>query len=228
LGKGGEGTNIAVGPVRKPQIEHRGVHRMSTDGGNDQNIRASHEVTNAWELWKAGNADAQFNLTFLLRGLMIELLRYVQRHRGAKFQAVIDSNAVLNDALCRLLTKAQDGKFADIRNRSDLRGKLYVIVRYVLRDEKRRYSTLRRSADDELHDGELIKQLADERTPDPGEDLLEELRKKLRPVHEDAMSILERRLEGLTSAEIAAELGMGERNVQRITRLMKDVVDGLF
>ena len=42
------------------------------------------------------------------------------------------------------------------------------------------------------------------------------------------MSILERRLEGLTPKEIADELGMGVRNVQRIIRLMKDAVDGLY
>jgi DNA-directed RNA polymerase specialized sigma24 family protein len=201
---------------------------MSTSGGNDEAVRSTHSVTNAWEQWKAGDVDAQYDLTVLLRGLMIELLRYVQSNRGAKFQAVIDSHAVLNDALCRLLTKAHAGGFADIRNRSDLRGKLYIVVKYVLRDEKRRYSTRGRSDGAEVHDMELLKDLASRSVPDPGEGLLEELREKLRGVHKDAMNILERRLEGLTPAEIAAELGMGVRNVQRIIRLMKDAVDGPF
>ena len=201
---------------------------MSTDGGNEGVVLPAHAVTNAWNRWKAGDSGAQFELTYLLRGLMVELLRYVQTHRGAKFQAVIDSQAVLNDALCRLMTKAQQGRFADIRNRSDLRGKLYIIVKYVLRDEQRRYSAQRRSNPGELHDFELLQELADGRAPDPGENLLEEIKEKLRPIHKEAMNILERRLQGLTPAEIAAELGMGERNVQRIIRLMKDAVDGLF
>ena len=105
-------------------------------------------------------------------------------------------------------------------------GKLYVIVKYVLHDEKRRYSTKGRGGGHEIHDIDLIKELAAKSIEDPGEDLLEMITKKLRGVHKDAMSILERRLEGLTPKEIADELGMGVRNVQRIIRLMRDAVDG--
>ncbi len=109
-----------------------------------------------------------------------------------------------------------------------MRGKLYVIVKYVLRDEKRRYSTRRRRDGREIHDIDLIKELADKPNQDTREDLLEMIAERLRGIHKDAMSILERRLEGLTPKEIADELGMGVRNVQRIIRLMKDAVDGLF
>ena len=203
-------------------------HTMSMTCGNDDVIHSGHSVTNAWEHWKNGNEDAQFDLTYLLRGFMLELLRYVQKNRGAKFQAVIDSHGVLNEALRRLLTKAREGQFADIRNRSDLRGKLCVIVKYVLRDEKKRNSTVRRGHGAEVHDMELIKELAAPPIQGPGENFLEEITEKLRGVHKEAMRILERRLEGLTPAEIAAELGMGVRNVQRIMRQMKDAVDGLF
>ena len=147
---------------------------MSTSGGNDEAVRSSHSVTNAWERWIAGDADAQFDLMDLLRGLMVELFRYVQKNRGAKFQAVIDSEGVLNEALGRLLIKAQAGEIADIRNRSDLRGKLYVVVKYVLSDEKGAYSTSRRDGG-EFHNIELIKKLAGKSTADPGEDFLEEI-----------------------------------------------------
>ena len=46
----------------------------------------------------------------------------------------------------------------------------------------------------------------------------------VREEHENAMEILERSLDGLTNTDIAGELGMGVRNVQKVKQRMLDRV----
>ena len=164
----------------------------------------------------------------LLCEFLNEQIRWVRKNRGTRFQSIIDSHAVVNEGLNRLLTKLENGGFTDIRNRSDLRGKLVVIIRYVLLDARRLYSNGCRDRHREVHDDELLHQLASQPLPDPGEDFLEELKEKLREVHESAMMILELLLDGWTSLEIAQKLGLGLRNVQRIIARMRKASDELF
>jgi DNA-directed RNA polymerase specialized sigma24 family protein len=181
-------------------------------------------MTDAWRAWAAGDEQALQALDVLLRGLLAELLRYVRKNRGP----ILDSEGVVNEAYVRLLTKAKDAGYANIRNRSDLRGKLYQTVKFVLSEEKRRYSTLTRAGTVQLGDGLLMNILANEQSWDPGEDFLTKLQDAVRPVHKEAMKILEGLLNGLSSKEIAEELGMGLRNVQRIIREMRDAADKLY
>ena len=75
---------------------------------------------------------------------------------------------------------------------------------------------------------EQTSQLASKPLPDPGEDFLEELKERLREVHEGAMMILELLLDGWSSLEIAQKLGLGLRNVQRIIARMRKASDELF
>jgi DNA-directed RNA polymerase specialized sigma24 family protein len=95
-------------------------------------------------------------------------------------------------------------------------------------DARRLYSTGCRDRNREVHDDELLRQLSAEPLLDPGEDFLEELKVKLREVHERAMMILELLLDGWTSLEIAPKLGLGLRNVQRIIARMRKASDELF
>jgi DNA-directed RNA polymerase specialized sigma24 family protein len=201
---------------------------MWQSGSTQQEGLSTHSVTNALYGCREGDPNAQFALASLLCEFLNEQIRWVRKNRGTRFQSIIDSHAVVNEGLNRLLTKLENGGFTDIRNRSDLRGKLVVIIRYVLLDARRLYSNGCRDRQREVHDDELLHQLASKPLPDPGEDFLEELKESLREVHEGAMMILELLLDGWTSLEIAQKLGLGLRNVQRIIARMRKACDELF
>jgi DNA-directed RNA polymerase specialized sigma24 family protein len=201
---------------------------MFTAGSKPEETRSTHSVTDAIAGCREGDPNAQFALANLLCEFLNEQIRWVRRNRGTRFRSIIDSHAVVNEGLNRLLTKLKNGGFTEIRNRSDLRGKLVVIIRYVLLDARRLHSTGCRDRNREVHEDELLRQLSAGPQLDPGEDFLEELKLKLREVHERAMMILELLLDGWTSLEIAPKLGLGLRNVQRIIARMRKASDELF
>jgi DNA-directed RNA polymerase specialized sigma24 family protein len=178
-------------------------------------------MTDAWRAWVAGDKQAFQDLDVLLRGLLAELLRYVRKHRGPN----LDSEGVVNEAFVRLLSKANEAGYANIRNRSDLRGKLFQTVKFVLSEEKRRRSNV---GTVQLSDEHLMNILVKEPAWDPGEDFLTKLQDAMRPIHKDAMKILEGLFNGLSSEQIADELEMGRRNVQRIIREMRNAADQVY
>jgi DNA-directed RNA polymerase specialized sigma24 family protein len=200
-------------------------------------VRSSHSVTDALLRWKAGDEAAQFDLKRGLHQLELELIRHVRRNRGGRLAARIDSQAIVNKALCGLLMGARADAFPELRDRANVRKLLFDMVSKALRQEIRDNKRVRRQPDREMHDESMMEHLpcpatydafapsSDDGAAQPSlvaEEFLEYLRRRVRPIHEKAMDIVELLLEGWSSGEIARNLDMGQRNVQNIIKKMRD------
>jgi len=199
--------------------------------------RSSHSVTEALLRWKAGDDNAQFDLQPRLQGLVLDLIRYVRRNRDHGLAAVIESEGIVNKALCSFLIGARMDAFPDLRGRENVRKLLFDMVEKALRQEIRHKKRQCRNSGREIHDETVLEHLPAVPTDDAfaptcdegaaelrlaAREFLESLQKTVRPVHEKAMDILERLLEGWSSGEIARNLDMGQRNVQKIIKSMRD------
>jgi len=199
--------------------------------------RSSHSVTEPLLRWQAGDDSAQFDLQRRLRGLQLELIRFVRRNRDQGLATVIESEAIVNKALCSFLMGTRMGGFPDLGGRENVRKLLFDMVGKALRHEIRHNQRGRRDSGREIHDPAVLEQLPAVSTNDAfapscdeealelrlaAQEFLESLQKRVRLVHERAMDILELLLQGWSSGDIARNLDMGQRNVQKIIKGMSD------
>ncbi len=191
----------------------------------------SGSITNAIDRWKQGDPGAQFDLEARLQPFLLELLAVVRRRRRKDLRAVIDSEAVVNEGLCRFLAGARDGDFPTLENRENVRRLLSTLVRRVLLDEVRLNTRQKRdrSREQPLAEG-AAHGLADPRAPAAEAtallDWVDEFQNALRDRGETAMKVVELTFKGLSVADIAQQVGLGERSVQLLRKKMADCLPG--
>jgi DNA-directed RNA polymerase specialized sigma24 family protein len=179
--------------------------------------------------------DAQIDLERQLRGLLLELVRYVKQHRAPIYNARIDSQGIPNEVFNSFLTGLRKHEFPYVRNREDVRKLLYAMVKKVLAQAIRDGGRQRRDPRREVHDEELLQDLKAPPASPNAEGLarfgpeiqgfLEDIEEMICRVHPMAMTILEKSLEGSTNSEIASELGLGLGTIAYIKKLMRQACE---
>jgi DNA-directed RNA polymerase specialized sigma24 family protein len=178
-------------------------------------------VTNALHDWERGNPAASQDLDLQFRSYLLALVRG-RRNPGLKGK--IDSEGVVNEALKSFLTGVAKHEFPDLSNRQDVKNLLVTLVKRILSDQVKALRTRKRDPEREegyaagQHDHLAAKakalptaeQIAEAR------EFLEKLPEVVRTVHKKAIQIMTLSLEGLTNNEIADEVDLAPRTVQKI------------
>lgn len=170
-------------------------------------------LTQAIERWRSGDDSAQFDLHTDNRLALAKLLKLIRCRRIPSMAKRIDSEAVLNEGMLRLLAGIRGGNFPNVRTSSDLNKVLFAIVMNVLHEGHRYHGRQRRTPLRESSTAHL--------QPDsslPAEciqvDLLELLNLWLREHSDSDNLIFEYYLAGYASRDIAELCQLSLRTVQ--------------
>lgn len=180
-------------------------------------------ITQALDRWREGDEQAALQLDRCLR---TELIALVRSRRNQRYRARIDSEGVVNAALKSFLSGVRKDEFKELKDQQGVRKLLACFVIRVLRDEIRAAQADKRDVRNEVVIADdHAKQLADIASESSDEcarsvEFMEKFTDLVRGIHEKAIEILELRLEGLTTRQIAAEVGLSTRYVQKITENM--------
>lgn len=187
-------------------------------------------ITQSLENWRRGDATGAHDLDRRFRAY---LLAVVRKRRDSQLRPRIDSEAVVNEAMVQFLAGVREGAFPDLAGRCEIRKLLATIVKRTLIGEARAARADKRDVRQEVAlDAASVEGVADPRQESPLEQCVEAeawanldqfaewLVETVRDEHENAMEILERSLDGLTNSDIATELKMGVRNVQKVKQRM--------
>ena len=180
-----------------------------------------HSITMAVRNWKRGDEVAGYELD----RLRADLLARLRGIRDKRFGARIDSEVVANKAFMTLLVGIRAGDFPNLSNRDRVKALLFEIARGMLFDEYRRESAQKRG-DRDRRDYSELDHIADKSQLSPEDcamamEYWRKLPEVVREVHSNSIDILEKVLEGFSTNQIAMELGMGTRNVQKIKQDME-------
>ena len=182
-------------------------------------------ITQLLHAWREGDEAAGFDLDRLLRA---ELLAVVRRRRSPQLRALIDSEGVVNAAFKSFLSGVLKDEFPAIQGRGDIRRLLSRFAICVLRDQARAETTMKRDVSRAIAlDSGVLNAAADPSQTPPEErcreiEYGEKIREIVRPVHPNAINVLEMTIEGLSKSQIASELNLGVRTVQVIVKGMQD------
>jgi DNA-directed RNA polymerase specialized sigma24 family protein len=181
-------------------------------------------ITTDLHRWRDGDPDAQFDLVRRLQPFLIELLRFVRRHRAQDLQGRIQSEGPVNAALNSFLKGVQNSKFPELQNREQVKKLLTVLVKRALYDEIRRAEAERRNPDREESCDSVQPQHLSEANAMASdiEVWLEKMLAVVRPVHEKAIEIVELSLKGLSNNDISVQTGLSVRWVQVLKKRMRE------
>lgn len=154
-----------------------------------------------------------------LRGLwhayFERLMQVARQSMSENAKRAGDEADVVGSVFLRLWSKVQNGAFPDLHNRGELWGLLVRITRHKAIDRTRHAARLKRdgSKTEDL-DVELI--VSREPTPETVMSMNEEVKCFLEHLGDASLrKVVLYRLEGRSPKEIAAELGVSERTIQR-------------
>ncbi|MCI0700452.1 MAG: ECF-type sigma factor [Planctomycetia bacterium] len=182
-------------------------------------MSASESVTHWLKQLNAGNPQAAEELWNRYFRRVVGLARV--KLRGLP-TAMADEEDVALSALRTFFRRAKDGQFPQLQGSEDLwpllvkitARKAYNLQRYAR--QKKRWNEKQLPPGTELTEDELVAVIGDEPTPEFVGDLIEELCGLIELLAEEELRrIALLKLEGKPTAEIAGELGINERRVQR-------------
>ncbi|HEX8313100.1 MAG TPA: ECF-type sigma factor [Chthoniobacteraceae bacterium] len=134
-------------------------------------------------------------------------LRMVRESQGQTLQAT----ALVHEAWLRLVGKG-DRRW---ENRAHFFGAASQAMRRILIENARRKACLKRGRDEERVDASFL-EATPERSPDEKVLMIDEALQRLETIDpERAQVVIRKFFGGLTNAEVAASLGIGERSVDR-------------
>lgn len=181
---------------------------------------------------KQGDAEAARQLW----GAYFERVRQAARRRlGTAPARVADEEDAALSVFRSLFEGAAAGRFQELTDRQDLWMLLMAMTRHKSVDEIRRRTRRKRGGGEVRGESAFaagpgkssafgLREMAgDDPTPDTIVAAEEQLRHLLSLLRDDDLRrVAQRRLEGRTNAEIAEELGVVERSVERKLRLIRD------
>lgn len=179
---------------------------------------------------KAGEAEATNCLWKRYKDRLIELARHKFENVDIR---IADEDDVAQSVFVTLCRGAAIGRFDDVRNRDDLWWLLLAITKRKAIDLIRRETAQKRGAGRVRSEvtGEsggalgfsLDQMISDEPTPELLVMMEEEHRRLLGLLRDDGLrSIARSRIEGYTVAEIAANLGLSTRSIERKLQLIRN------
>jgi len=169
-------------------------------------------ITQSLEDWKRGEDTGA---TELERRFRAYLLAVVRKNRGSRWRPKIDSQDVANEAIFKFLAGVRDGKFKDLPSRREIRKLLATIAKRILASELRKAGADKRDAR-----REVVWDLDSLKAAPNLEVCAQWMAETVRDEHENAMEILERSLAGHSNTDIATQLAMGVRTVQKVKQRM--------
>lgn len=149
------------------------------------------------------------------------LVAVARRQIGPRLGRRVDAEDVVQSTYRSLFVRLQRGEF-ELANGEDLWRLLVTIVLNKVRRQARFHRAARRNLDREssvvTEEGQGIEASApsEEPTPEEAALLVDELQHFLASLSDRDRPIVELRLQGLSSAEIAQETGRAERSVRRV------------
>jgi RNA polymerase sigma factor (sigma-70 family) len=193
----------------------------------------NHSVSEWIGQLKQGEAEAAQRLW---RRYARRLIEYARKSLGTAPKRIADEQDVAQSVFGSLFDGAAGGRFDDITNRDELWWLLMAITKHKVVDLVRREGAWKRGPGPELQELQprireeaktrgrraLEQLIGDEPTPDFVVMLHEEHQRLLAMLRDDCLrKVATARIEGYTIPEIAADLGITSRSVERKLRLIR-------
>lgn len=177
------------------------------------------EILAACRQGHPGAADALFRQYF---SKLVELAR---RRLSRRLARRIDAEDVVLSAYRSFFIRLRDDSgFPETETADDLWALLVTITRRKIAKQSRRHWAGRRSVAREISDGAPLEPVASAAPAEAAAVLEEEVEQLVASLRPTDREVLIRSLQGLTSAEIAAELNCAERTVRRARQRIDDAI----
>jgi RNA polymerase sigma-70 factor (ECF subfamily) len=178
------------------------------------------------ELWRQGNEDAARQIVDRYLDRLIDLAR---RRLSQRLAGRVDPEDVVQSAFRTFFDRLRDGKFS-IDHQDDLAKLLIRITLHKTLRQVAFHTAGKRDANLELPQGEdararLLAVLDSEPTPEATVAFLDELEHFFRQLKPVERQVIEHRLQGYGTEEIAKRLGLYDRKVRRVLEHVRSLAE---
>jgi RNA polymerase sigma-70 factor (ECF subfamily) len=178
-----------------------------------------------FDLWCGGNEQAARALFERYAERLVALAR---RRLGQRMARRVDAEDIVQSVFRTFFTRAKEGQFA-IQAQDDLCKLLFRLTVVKTLRQMRHHRAAKRNLGQEVEPGREMPAEAESIDPEPNPEainaFLDQLEHFLRQLRPEERQILEMRMQGFGTAEIAKQLGTYERKVFRLLERIRGLAE---